>query len=226
MEGRYNRNLGVLTADEQDALMQKSVCIIGCGGLGGGVIENLVRMGVGKLTVVDCDTFDVTNLNRQVLSNEGNIGNSKADEAAAQMKMINSEVDVTPIHTELTEENCRKIIADHDLVIDAVDNIKARLILEAGCEEEQIPLVHGAIGGWTGQVGVVRPKDRLIHKIYPEGEPDAEPDTSLGNPSFTASIISAIEAAESIKVLLDKDALYNKLLMVDLIEHSYEIIEF
>ena len=233
MNERYSRNIGVITQKEQAILSQKAVCIIGCGGLGGGVIENLVRVGVGKLTVVDSDVFDVTNLNRQVLSNEENIGKSKAPEAAEQMKLINSEADIAPIQAELTEENCRQIITGHDLVIDAVDNIKTRFVLEEACEKEDIILIHGAIGGWSGQVGVIRPGDKLISKVYAadqddvlEREDDAAVDTSLGNPSFTAAVVSAIQAAEAIKVLLNKeDALYKKLLMIDLSEHSYEVIE-
>jgi len=233
MNERYSRNIGVITQKEQVLLSQKSVCVIGCGGLGGGVIENLVRVGIGKLTVVDSDVFEVTNLNRQVLSNESNIGRSKAVEAAEQMKLINSEADITPIQEKLTEENCRQIIAGHDLVIDAVDNIKTRFILEEACEKEDIILIHGAIGGWGGQVGVIRPGDKLISKVYAadqddilESEDAAVVDTSLGNPSFTAAVVSAIQAAEVIKVLLNKeDALYNKLLMIDLSEHSYEVIE-
>ena len=226
MSERYSRNIGTISKEEQAILVQKSVCVIGCGGLGGGVIENLVRMGVGKLTVVDCDTFDVTNLNRQVLSNEDNIGKSKVAEAASQMKLINSEADIKPIQAEITEENCRKIIAGHALVIDAVDNIKTRFILEEACEKENITLVHGAIGGWSGQVAVIRPGDKLFHKIYPSNEDDVSVDTSAGNPSFTAAVVSAMQAAEAVKVLLDmEDTLYNKLLMIDLSDHNYEVIE-
>ncbi len=227
MNGRYSRNAGVVSPEEQQSLSQKSVCVIGCGGLGGGVIENFVRIGVGKLTVVDSDVFDETNLNRQILSNEANVGRSKALEAAEQMKLINSDVEITPIQAELTGENCRQLIAGHDLVIDAVDNINTRYILEAACEKEQIVLIHGAIGGWSGQVAVVRPGDDLISKIYPGDKGDTAVDTSAGNPSFTPAIISGIQVAEAVKVLLDKeDALYNKLLMIDLSEHSYEVIEF
>lgn len=225
-KSRYSRNIGILKESDQDLLSKKSVCVIGCGGLGGGVIENLTRLGVGELTVVDSDVFDMTNLNRQVLSNEENIGKSKAAEAASQMKLINSEADITPIQIEITEENCRQIVAGHDLVIDAVDNIKTRHVLEEACEKEGITLIHGAIGGWSGQVAVDRPGDKLFQKIYPAHEGDASVDISAGNPSFTASVVSAIQAAEAIKVLLNKeDALYNKLLMIDLSEHSYEVIE-
>lgn len=225
--GRYYRNLPVITFDEQVLLAKKSVCIIGCGGLGGGVIENLVRIGIGKLTVVDSDVFDVTNLNRQVLSNEINIGRSKAAEAEEQMHLINSEVIVEPVTVKVTEENCCEVVAGHDIVIDAVDNIKTRHILEDACEKEQINLIHGAIGGWSGQVAVIRPGDKLIRKIYPEDEYDASIDTSAGNPSFTAAVVSAVQAAETVKVLLGReDALYNKLLMIDLSDHSYEVITF
>lgn len=227
MNERYLRNIGVIAEDEQELLSKKSVCVIGCGGLGGGVIENLVRIGVGKLTVVDSDVFDVTNLNRQVLSNEGNIGKAKAAETVSQMNLINSNVEVTSRETEITEDNCCSIIKGHDLVIDAVDNVKTRFILEEACEKENITLIHGAIGGWSGQVGVIRPGDKLIRKTYPTDEEPSSVDTSAGNPPFTAAVVSAIQAAEAIKVLLGKeDVLYNKLLMIDLSEHSYETIEF
>ena len=224
MNERYARNIGTITAEEQKNLMKKSVCIIGCGGLGGGVIENLVRIGVGKLTVVDCDIFDVTNLNRQVLSNESNIGKSKAAEAASQMKLINSEVDISPIQAELTEENCRRLIAGHDLVIDAVDNIKARLILEEACEEEGVTLIHGAIAGWDGQVAVVHPGDRLLQMIY-QGNEDRGDELQTGNPSFMPAVVSGLQAAEAIKVLLGRESvLEKKMLMIDLLEHEYEVI--
>lgn len=225
MNKRYDRNIGTISPEEQVLLMQKAVCVIGCGGLGGGVIENLVRLGIGKLTIVDCDVFDETNLNRQVLSNENNLGKSKAEEGAAQMATINSAVEITPINAELNEENCRGIIAGHDLVIDAVDNIKARLILEKACEEEGITLVHGAIAGWNGQVAVVRPGDRLFENIY-QGADDRGEELETGNPSFTPAVVSAIQAAEAIKVLLGKEGvLEKKMLMVDLLDHQYEVIE-
>lgn len=226
MSGRYDRNIGTVTIEEQELLKSKSVCIIGCGGLGGGVIENLVRLGVGRLTIVDRDVFDETNLNRQVLSHEGNLGKSKADEGAARMTAINSEVDVIPVNTKLDEENCCSIIKGHDLVIDAVDNIKTRIILEKACEEENITLIHGAIAGWNGQVAVIRPGDRIIETIY-QGDEERGEELQAGNPSFTPAIIAGMQAAEALKVLLGREgALENKMLMVDLMDHQYEVIEF
>ena len=224
MNRRYSRNIGTISKEEQAILSQKSVCIIGCGGLGGGVIENLVRLGAGKLTIVDHDAFDVTNLNRQVLSNEANIGKSKAEEGATQMAVINSEIKIVPINVEINEENCRQIIADHDLVIDDVDNIKTRIILEKACEEEGITLIHGAIAGWNGQVAVIRPGDRVLQNIY-QGNEERGDELQTGNPSFTPAVVSGLQAAEAIKVLLGREGvLEKKMLMIDLLEHEYEVI--
>lgn len=225
MEERYTRNVGTITSEEQNTLAKKAVCVIGCGGLGGGIIENLVRMGVGKLTVVDKDNFDVTNLNRQILANEANIGCSKAEEAVKQMKIINSEVSVTALNTTVNSENIHEIIEGHDVVLDAVDNVSVRLIMEEACSANDIPLIHGAIGGWMGQVAVVRPCSGILRMIYQEGDEAAAQEG--GNPSFTPAVVSAIQAAETIKVLLGKEcALDNKLLMIDLLDHEYEIVDF
>lgn len=225
MKDRYTRNIGTITVDEQDVLMQKAVCVVGCGGLGGGIIENLTRMGVGKITVVDKDAFDTTNLNRQVLSNEDNIGRLKAEEAAHQMKLINSEVAITAINTEVTSENIYDIIDGHDAVVDAVDNVSVRLVMEEACSDKNIPLIHGAIGGWVGQVAVIRPGAKILHMIYQEEDLVAVQED--GNPSFTPAVISGIQAAETIKVLLGKEcALDNKMLMIDLLDHEYEIVDF
>lgn len=224
-KARYARNLGTISEEEQLILKKKSVCVIGCGGLGGYVIESLARLGVGHLTVMDCDVFDWSNLNRQILSNESNIGCSKAEEAKRRAELINSHITVNAIEGELTEENCQGIIKNHDVVVDAVDNVEARFILAKACRSEKIPLVHGAIAGWNGQVAVIRPQDRIIETIYENKDKGDEMET--GNPSFTPAVTANIQAAESLKLLLDrKTALCGKMLMIDLLNHEYEIIDF
>lgn len=224
--GRYDRNIGTITMDEQSALKERSVCVIGCGGLGGGVIENLVRMGVGHLTVVDGDVFDESNLNRQVLSNENNLQRPKAVEAAAQMRQINSDVKIKPIVDFFTATNADEIIRGHDIAVDALDNVDARLALERACEREGIPLIHGAIGGWYGQMAVVMPGSRILERIYADFYNSQQEDGPT-NPSFTPAVIAAMEAAEAIKMLLGRhEALRNRLLTIDLLEHQYEIIDF
>lgn len=223
MDKRYERNVGTISTEEQKLLAGKTVCVIGCGGLGGGVIENLTRMGIGRLTVVDCDVFDETNLNRQVLSNQDNIGHAKAVEARLQMKQINDNVEVYSVQAELGPDNAADIIRGHDVVVDALDSVPARLVLEDACTAENIPLVHGAIDGWNGEVAVVMPGSLLLHELYGSWEEDA---AKTSNPSFTPAVISAIEAAETIKLLLGRECLAGRLLTIDLLTHEYEVIDF
>ncbi len=237
--GRYDRNIGTITIEEQDELSKKSVCIVGCGGLGGGVIENLTRMGVGELTVVDGDVFDESNLNRQVLSYEANLGKSKALEAAEQMSRINSEITFVAIEDLLNAGNARNIIDGCDVVVDALDNVEARFVLEDACEAEGIPLVHGAINGWNGQVAVVMPGSGIMHMLYAADEVEKTDLNNIergtkkdceeisSNPSFTPAVVAGLQAAETIKVLLGREeALKNELLVIDLLNHEYEIIDF
>ena len=226
MKDRYNRNLGTVSAEEQQLLKTKSVCVAGCGGLGGTVIENLVRIGTGRITAIDGDVFEESNLNRQVLSNEADIGRPKAEEAAEQMKVINSEVTVRPVVEFVKADNARRLVAGHDVVVDALDNISSRKILEAACEAEGIPLVHGAIAGWNGQVAVIMPGDRIIEMIY-SGDEDKGSERETGNPAFTPAVIASMEAAEVIKLLLGREGvLRNRMLMADLLNHQYEIVDF
>lgn len=226
MKNRYDRNRGTVSIEEQETLRAKSVLVAGCGGLGGTVIEDLARIGVGSITAVDGDVFDESNLNRQVLSNEGNLGKPKAQEAAEQMKLINSEVKIRPVIEFIDEDNAGSLVAGHDVVVDALDNISSRKILEAACEAEKCPLVHGAIAGWNGQVAVVMPGSGILGTIY-SGEEDKGSERETGNPSFTPAVIASIETAEVIKLLLGRDGvLENRLLMVDLLNHQYETIDF
>lgn len=223
---RYQRNLGTMTPEENRKLKDFRVCVIGCGGLGGYIIEELARVGIGHIIAVDGDVFQPSNLNRQLFSTETLIGKSKALAAQERVRSINSEVDLQAVDSFLTKENVESIITeDCHAVIDALDNISSRRLLEAHCHSKRLPLVHGAIAGWHGQVGVVMPGDKLFDQLYPEGmEKGAEQET--GNPSFTPAVIASIEVAETLKLLLGKPGiLQNKLLTIDLLEQEYEIIE-
>jgi len=243
---RYERNIGTITQEENERLKTFQVCVVGCGGLGGHVIENLARLGIGHLTVIDGDVFQASNLNRQILSTEQNLGQSKAEAARERVAQINSQVGVCAINGFLNEFNSRELIRRHHVVVDALDNIPGRLLLEKACEEEGIPLVHGAIAGWYGQVAVVMPGDRLLRILYaggqeteleaggPESVAGAETEarasagaeTDAGNPAFTPAAVAALETAEALKVLLGRpQTLRKKLLTADLLNQSYEVVE-
>lgn len=225
-EERYQRNIGTITPEENEKLRGCSVCVVGCGGLGGYVIEELARMGVGDIIAIDGDVFQVSNLNRQLISSERNLNRYKAICAQERIHLINPQVKVHPLCYYLTEENADGLISSQcNAVVDALDNIQSRRVLEKICKEKEIPLIHGAIAGWHGQVSVIRPGDDLFQQLYPE---DAERGAELetGNPSFTPAVVASIQTAETIKVLLGKEPdLSGRVLTIDLMAQEYEIIQ-
>lgn len=225
---RYSRNIKTLTELENESLKDKRVCIIGCGGLGGYIIEMLARIGAGHLTVVDGDVFDESNLNRQLLCDEASIGINKAKKAAKRINEVNSLISVNYIDEFFNEENGINIIKNHDVVVDALDNIETRKLLQGICESLEIPLVYGAIAGWYGQVTTIFPGDKTLDILYPkEDKISRGSEQKLGNPSFTPALVASIQVSEVIKVLIRRgDLLRKKVLYIDLLSQDYEIIEF
>jgi Dinucleotide-utilizing enzymes involved in molybdopterin and thiamine biosynthesis family 2 len=224
---RYKKNFNMLSEAEQLKLRQSKVCVVGCGGLGGYIIEMLARLGIGNLTVIDGDRFDLSNLNRQLNANEDNIGLSKALEAQKRVNHINSEVNVRAIAGFINEKNAKGILEEHDVIVDALDSIEMRFIIEKTCESLNIPLVYGAIAGWYGQVATILPGDHLLSKIYPNHpEQTKGSEVELGNPSFTPALIASIQVSEVLKLLIGRgELLRNKLLLIDLLNQDIEYIK-
>lgn len=222
---RYSKNEAMLTPEENASLSTFKVCVIGCGGLGGYVIEMLARLGIGHLTVVDGDVFNVSNLNRQLLSEEANMGMAKALVAVERIGRVNSEIKVVPVTEFIDVSNADRILAGHDVIVDALDAIKPRFIVQASASNLGIPMVHGAIAGWHGQVTTIYPGDDTLNEIYPRNLEVLE--NPMGNPSFTPALVASIECAEVLKVLLKKEGcLRKKLLQIDLLHHTQEVIRF
>ncbi len=222
-ENRYKRNR-IINDEQQAKLATKKVAVIGCGGLGGYVIEMLARLGIGELIVCDKDVFDETNLNRQLLATETNIGMKKAEATAKRVSEVNSEIKVTVICRELNQANAEALLKPYnpDLIIDAVDSPPAKVMLENICEELEVPLIHGAISGWFGQVATVMPGDKTLTKLYK----DTSSNDDLGNPSFTPATIASIQVSEALKVLLGiREILQNQVMMVDLFSNELTIIK-
>lgn len=222
---RYQRNMKMLTPEENAALKDFKVCVVGCGGLGGYVIEMLGRLGIGHITAIDGDVFDETNLNRQLLSDSESLGKSKAIAAMERMLKVNPLIKVNPVYARFMEENGLALIEGHDVLVDALDNIESRLLLERLAETAGIPLIHGAIAGWFGQVATIFPGDRILGRLYPGGAKHGI-EKDLGNPSFTPAMVASIQVGETVKVLIKRgDLLRHKLLMINLLNQQYEIIE-
>ena len=214
MEERYIRNLGALTEQECAQLRTKTVFVAGCGGLGGYLIEMLLRLGVGAIRAADGDVFEASNLNRQLLSSTRNLGRSKAAAAANRAAEVNPDVRFTAIPEFLTEENAAELIQGCDAVLDALDNIQARRILARACAEEGIPMIHGAICGWTAQAAVIMPGDDLIDRIYPEG---ASP-SSKASLSFTPPFCAALQTALCTRLLVGRPLEAGRFYIADLLD--------
>lgn len=222
---RYARNMKTLSFEENNSLKHFKVCVVGCGGLGGYIIEELGRIGIGSITAVDGDVFEESNLNRQLLSSVENLGNSKAEAAEVRMGKVNPLIKVNPVCKRLDMENGPDILAGHDIVLDALDNIESRLTLEKLAEQAGIPLVHGAIAGWFGQVTTILPGDRTLSLLYPADESRGM-EKELGNPSFTPALVASIQVAEAVKLLIRRgETLRKKLLIINLLDQEYEVIE-
>ena len=217
---RYSRNIPALSEAECARLRQKTVAVIGCGGLGGYIIEYLARIGVGSIRCVDGDVFEQSNLNRQLLSRVSLLGSSKAAAAAERVAAINPEVQVQAFPVFLDDTNARELIAGCDAVVDALDSISARKALAKACEAEAIPYIYGAISGWVAQAAVCLPGDGLIEKLYPE-------DTVIKDKSvlsFTPALCAAMQVSACVKLLTGRPVESGKLHYADLLYEEYEQI--
>jgi molybdopterin/thiamine biosynthesis adenylyltransferase len=198
---RYQRNIGMYTIKGQSKLLQSKAIIVGLGGLGGNILEQIARAGIGTIVGCDPDVFDNTNLNRQLLSTEDAIGKTKASQAQIRAKQINSAISfhAHPCKFEqLTNEDWDGV----DIVFDCLDNIPDRLTLAKKCTQHNCPLIHGAIAGLLGQVGIVWPHSNMLETYY-TGQTEAHGvEIELGTPASTAAMTASYMASEGIQVLL------------------------
>ena len=217
---RYARNCPALTEEESVALGRKRVLVVGCGGLGGHIIDQLARIGVGLLRVVDGDVFEVSNLNRQLLSQVPLLGISKAKAAAEHIARVNPDITAEPVEAFMTEENVRSLIAGCDAVLDALDNIPGRRILAAACEEAGIPYIYGAIQGWVAQAGISMPGDHLIETLFP-AEVEIRDKSVL---SFTPALCASMQCALCVKLLTGRPVKTGTIYYFDLLNQEFETI--
>lgn len=223
---RYNGNMPMLSPAENEKLKTFKICIVGCGSLGGHVANMLARMGVGEITIIDGGKFSVSDLNRQVFCTEDSIGEFKAQAAKDRISVINSDVKINAIIENLTEKNKCELVAGHDIVIDAQDNMSVRRNIYRACEMTGLTMVHGAFSGWFGQVSTMPPGDETFEKIYPDAA-DRGSEAELGSPPFTPAFVASLQAAEAVKVLLKKGVpLTKRRLTVDLLLMDFEVFNY
>lgn len=227
LPSRYQRNRNAITVVEQLKLFRSTVAVIGCGGLGGYVIEQLARLGVGKIVAVDPDVFEEHNLNRQLLSSPGAVGQSKVEAAANRVREINPATTLVPKHKAYSSDNGKELLAGVNVVVDALDSIPVRLALSNTCADLGVPLIHGAIAGWYGQVTTQFPGDKTIEALYSRWVEGKGAEKRLGNPAFTPAVVASIETAEVCKVLLGVGhPLQSRKLSINLFDMSFEEVVF
>jgi len=225
---RYVRNMRTYTTQDQATLLKSMVSVVGLGGLGGTATEILARSGIGTLNLIDGDTFEESNLNRQFFCTQDLLFKSKAEAAKKRVNEINSSI-VVQQHSEfLQENNAVGILENSDIAIDCLDNLNSRFLLESATKKAGIPLVSAAVAGVSGHVTSIFHDDQGLKLIY--GEPDSVPhkgaETSLGCLPQAVTVIAALETSEVIKILLNRGAvLRNRLLIVDLTDHTMEVLD-
>ena len=198
---RYDRQILYPDFGEkgQRKLRQAHVLIAGVGGLGSPVAIYLACAGIGKLTLVDSDAVDLSNLNRQILHGEGDIGEQKVISAARKLEKLNATVKVIPLAMKITGENFLGLLQEVDLVMDCMDNMATRFILNEGCVKAGIPLIHGGIYGMMGEITTIIPgQTPCFECIFPRDVEGKRPFPVFG---FTPALIASLQVMEATKLL-------------------------
>lgn len=220
MEKRYLRNVPALSEAECALLRTKKVAVIGCGGLGGHLIELMARIGIGSIRALDGDVFEESNLNRQLLSEVSSLGIGKAQAAADRVARVNPDVETEAVQIFLNEENADSLISGCDAVLDALDSVDARRTLAKACDRAGIPYIYGAIRGWVAQAAVSMPGDHLIELLYPEGTVIRDKSVL----SFTPALCASMQAALCVKVLTGRPVQTGTVYFFDLLNQDFEQI--
>lgn len=219
---RYDRQriLPEIGEEGQRKLKRAKVLIVGVGGLGSPIALYLAGAGVGCIGLMDDDVVSISNLQRQVLYSESELGKSKAICAAQRISSLNSEITIRSYPTRLTKENAREFISQYDVIVDGCDNFATRYIINDVCEELEKPYVYGAICGFEGQVSVFHygEKKKTYRDLYPdEEEMRRMPPPPKGVMGVTPALVGSIEATEVLKIICDfGEVLAGKLWTIDL----------
>lgn len=226
---RYSRQhiLKEIGIAGQQKLLNSSVLIVGVGGLGSPIALYLVAAGVGRIGLVDDDCVSLSNLQRQVLYCEDEVGKSKVECAKRRLHALNSATIIDTYNTRLDASNAESIVKGYDIVIDGCDNYETRYLINDTCVALNKPYIYGAIGEFSGQVSVF---NYMGGKTYRDLYPDAEllcslPRSTIGVVGSIPGLIGTIQATEAIKIITNSGTiLSNKLYIIDMLTMNNQII--
>lgn len=230
---RYSRQTLVeqLGLEGQAALAKARVLIIGAGGLGCTVGAQLAGAGVGEISIIDHDTVDISNLHRQILFREADIGLSKANVAAREMSAINSEIQIAAIDTRLNVNNLNDLCKSMTLVIDAADNLATSYLLSDACLSLTVPLLTASVNRTFGYVGQFCASENAplpsLRAAFPKLPKQQASCDTVGVTGPSVGAVASVQAQEAIKIMVgDQSKLAGKLLYLDLWNYSQHIIDF
>jgi molybdopterin-synthase adenylyltransferase len=212
---RYDRQImiGEIGQEGQEKLKRSRVAIAGAGGLGSPIAVYLTAAGIGMIRVIDHDQVALSNLNRQILHWEEDVGRKKVDSARMKLRNLNSAVEIEAIAETITEGNVSQLVDGCDVIVDAMDNLPTRYILNRCAIEKNIPFFHGAVNGFQGRIMTIIPGETACLRCMYRGPVPQEKFPVIG---VAPAVIGCIQATEVIKYLLGIGKLLtNRLLIYD-----------
>jgi adenylyltransferase/sulfurtransferase len=219
---RYDRQIMLYGFGEvgQEKLKKAKVFLAGAGGLGSPVAIYLAAAGIGTLRIADHDKVELSNLNRQILHWEENIGKSKVESAAEKLRKFNTGIKIETIGETMTEANVLKLVGDSDLIVDAMDNLPTRYLLNKAAVAKEIPFFHGAVYGFEGRAMTVLPgKTACLNCLYHGASVPQEKFPVIG---VTPAVIGCIQATEVIKYVVGLgELLTDRLLNYDALQMKF-----
>ncbi len=216
----FHRNIESIYIEQQQRIHSAVVTVIGCGGLGGYVAEQLARLGVGRLRICDPDCFSESNINRQLHARIATVGREKARVVAEQIRSLHGQTTVLAVCREFQHAEV-EMFSNTEVVVDCLDSLDSRCELSEFCQDYQLPLVHGAVHQLYGQVGVQLPDTDLYRSMIGCPSVDEYPPPSV--PAFTVGLIASLQVAETCKLLLGMDSsLHNNWLSIDLRRMTFD----
>ena len=227
---RYVKNIGTIGLDGQAKLLRSAAVVVGVGGIGGNAAEMLARLGFGKLTLIDPDTFDETNLNRQNFSCRDVVGMAKVEVVRDRILEISGGADVATYRVAAESDNLPRLIDGADVVIDALDSLSDRHVLQRACAEMGVVMVHGAIAGTALQVTTIYPGDPGLVSFAPLPESEEHKvrgiELETGNPPTTPALAAAIQVIEAVKMITGiGTTLRGKMLYMDVLDWTLDFID-
>ncbi|WP_435361319.1 SAMP-activating enzyme E1 [Haloarchaeobius sp. DFWS5] len=224
---RYSRHIIMeeVGPEGQKRLLDASVLCVGAGGLGSPVVEYLAAVGVGRLGIADDDVVERSNLQRQVIHRDADVGEPKAESAARFVRELNPDVTVDAIEERVTPENVEELVAEYDLVVDGSDNFATRYLVNDACVLAETPFVHGAIYKFEGQATTYEPGAPCYRCVFPEApEPGTVADcATTGVLGVLPGTVGCIMATEAMKQILGVgDLLDERLMLYDAMDMSFE----